>query len=81
MNYGEFKVWDEINESEEFARCIESSSAFDAACRYAEDDIDGQIDRIYANGHPICVRDHGGTLHTFLVTADYAVTFHARLRQ
>ena len=76
-----YLVWDEINGSEEDAEEVYGPAAFDAAERYAEDDVDGQTDGIYASGHPVCVRNSRGELFTFIVTADYSVTFSARLRQ
>ena len=76
-----FMVWDELNESEEDATEVWSTTTYGAAERYADDDVDGQSDGIYARGQAICVRNHAGELFTFVVTADYSVTHSARLRQ
>lgn len=64
-----FSVWDPVNESEERALAVEAEDANSAAIIYAEQDVDGGIDGLYAQrggapvnnvekeGHPIHVRD------------------------
>lgn len=75
MNY---KVWDELNASEDTAQIICESDEAAAAIAYATDDSDGQTDGLYASqsgmpltdlseGHPILVRSPDGTLRRFKV--------------
>ena len=71
-----YKVWDKLNGSRETAHDIEAYDAQSAAEKYADEDVDGHIEGLYADCHPICVLD-GETVRTFEVIADYSPTFHA----
>jgi hypothetical protein len=51
-----------------------------AAEMYAEEDVDGTIDRSYdAPGHEILVRDPEGILYTVRVTVEYEASFTGEL--
>lgn len=71
-------VWDSINASEEFAERIEAASPGEAAEKYAEADVDGGIDCIYARAHPIAVKEEGDPDHEIWdVSVEYEPSYHA----
>jgi len=71
-----YKVWDKLNGSRETAHDIEAFDAQSAAEQYADEDVDGHTDGLYADRHDICVLD-GETVRTFEVIVDYSPTFYA----
>jgi hypothetical protein len=85
-----YKVWDELNSEEQFARNISADDEYEAAILYAEEDSDGNADGIYTDetrwalsnllrdGHPICVRTPDGGLHKFHVgIVDFTPVYEA----
>ncbi len=75
-----FAVWDSINEDETVARDISAMDPKRAAEKYAEMDIDGQLDGLYANdnGHPLHVRDDDlGEVFEVCVAIDDATRYDA----
>ena len=89
------KVWDPMNQDEEHARDhevdgIDPSSGFedfeDAAIglaeKYAEEDTDGEIDQIYANGgHEITVLFDNGMRFAVTVQVDYEPSYYGRIKK
>jgi len=73
-----YRVWDKINSEEEHAGEVDADTPEEAAEQYAEDDVDGNIDGIYVNGHALCVRDPEGTLHEIDVVVEYDPVYSAR---
>jgi hypothetical protein len=73
-----YRVWDKINSDEEHAEEVEANSPEEAAERYAEDDVDGNIDGIYVNGHVLRVRDPEGVLHEIAVTVEFDPVYYTR---
>jgi hypothetical protein len=76
-----FKVWDEVDGSEEFAAELEAVDAQFAAEMFAEQDADGQFEGIYTKGHPIMVRDEAGRLSRIFVWVEYDPTFWSRVER
>lgn len=75
-----YKVWDEVNASEESAADVEANSPEDAAETYADVDVDGGIDGIYSGhkGHPVSVRGPDGDLRRYTVSVDYTPQFYVK---
>lgn len=73
----EFKVWDALNMSEQFADTIKAGDPSEAAELYAERDVDGNIEGIYVHTHPVMVREQDGTLHKLMVTVTYDPIYSA----
>ncbi len=71
-----FKVWDKIHGTQESAQEINADCDYEAAEKYADDDVDGGIDGLYNDGHEICVFD-GTNVTTWSIIAEYSVSFHS----
>ncbi|NIR30243.1 MAG: hypothetical protein GWN84_13220 [Gammaproteobacteria bacterium] len=79
-----YRVWDKLNGSRESAVEIEAGSAYEAAEKYAEQDVDGKTDGCYtrrnmpihslrADGHPVIVEP---TIYTGGAQKDVQRVFH-----
>lgn len=73
-----YVVWDPGQEDEARASTYEAPSPDCAAERYAEEDVDGNGDGVYAGrGCRIHVRQVEGELLKFNVTVDYDLVYYA----
>jgi len=73
-----FKVWDPKNES----LCSttvehEAHDAGEAAEKYANDDIYGASDGVYADGYELMTRDENGIAMLVTVTVEYEPSYYA----